>query len=170
VPRTPTRGFTLVEILGVVVLVAVLAAIALSRLGGAREKAEEVTAIADLRHLAVEQETHRARTGSYARGLGELPDFRPSAGVTITVTRVDGGRGWAAVARHARRSRRLCGVFFGTAESADAFPAVVAGIPACADFAEPPPPSPDMPLGGPPQRQAPTTVMPPDSQAAGPPR
>lgn len=158
------RGFTLVEVLGVVVIVAVLAAIAMSRLGRARERAEEVVMVSDLKNLAIEQETHRVRLGSYAPNLGDLSDFKPSPGVVITLTQVDGGRGWAAVAHHARQPRKLCGVYYGSADAADAFPAVVAGIAACAEIAETPSPSPEVPRQKLPEGKAPITVTPAESQ------
>lgn len=166
--RGPTRGFTLVEILGVVVIVAVLAAIAVSRLGGARERAVIAAVTADLRNLATEQEHHRERTGSYARSVSSLTDLSVSDGVTITITLVDDGRGWAAVAEHAGVPGVRCGLFAGTADAASARPASVAGAVGCGSNAQLPPAVPEDPdeLEG---DEAPITIQEPGSQPPGPP-
>lgn len=167
--RPPPLGFTFVEILAVVVLVAVLAALAIPRLSGARERADTAAAAADLRNLAVQQETHRARTGSYARELRELPDMTGSEGVSITITLADGGRGWAAVAQHARLPGRRCGVFYGSASASDAAPAAVAGVVACGEVPRdvPTPEEPDEDLPG---TEAPRIIQEQGTAGAPPPR
>ena len=95
--------------------------------------------------------------------------FTLSDGVTVSVTRVDGGRGWAAVARHARLPLMRCGVFYGSDSAADASPATVAGIVACADIPEDAP-SPEEPDERTPGGKAPITIQEPESAPSVPPR
>ena len=60
------RGFTLVEIMIVVAIIALLAAIAIPNLLGARRTANEAAAKANIRTLATELETYASGTGDGA--------------------------------------------------------------------------------------------------------
>ena len=60
------RGFTLVEIMIVVAIIALLAAIAIPNLLGARKAANDAAAKANLKVLATELETYAAGTGAGA--------------------------------------------------------------------------------------------------------
>jgi len=60
------RGFTLVEIMIVVAIIALLAAIAIPNLLGARRTANEAAAKANIKTLCTEAETYAAGTGNGA--------------------------------------------------------------------------------------------------------
>ncbi len=63
-PRRP--AFTLVELLVVVAIVGILAALALPRLGAARGKAARAAGLSDLHHIATAQESYFADSSRYA--------------------------------------------------------------------------------------------------------
>lgn len=70
--RPNAAGFTLIELMIVVALIAIIAAIAVPFLNAARISAHEGSAISSLRVLNSANEVHRARTGSYASNLNAL--------------------------------------------------------------------------------------------------
>ena len=66
------RGITLIELLIVVVIVAILAAIAIPMYNGYMERARRVDAKTALEQLRASQEMRRAERGSYSTDLTEL--------------------------------------------------------------------------------------------------
>ncbi len=79
---TSSRGFTLVELLVVVAIVAVIAALAIPYLGSARISANEASAISSLRTVSTSQVNFWARNeAAFADSLDELNlSFPLSAG------------------------------------------------------------------------------------------
>lgn len=75
------KGFTLVEIMIVVAIIALLAAIAIPNLLSARMTANTAAAKANVRALSTAAETYAtANSGVYPANLGELTSFIASAG------------------------------------------------------------------------------------------
>ena len=67
------RGFTLIELMIVVAIIAIIAAIAIPNLLGSRKAANQSTAIANLRNLATAQETYAAgHSNKYAYYFDDL--------------------------------------------------------------------------------------------------
>ncbi len=81
-------GFTLIEVLIVTMVIGLLAAIALPKFAGTREKAYDASAVADLRHLVQSSEAYFADHLQYPAALADLTDWVPSKGVVVT--RFDG--------------------------------------------------------------------------------
>ncbi len=68
----PQRGFTLVELMFVVTLIAVIAAVSMPNLTGSRKSANETSAIATLRVIAVACEGHREKYQQYPTSLRQM--------------------------------------------------------------------------------------------------
>lgn len=134
--RAAPLGLTLLELVLVLILVGILASLAAPLLTRTRDRTTQAAMASDLRAVALQQETHRARTGRYAPALGMLPDFTPSAGVMLTMTVTGGGRGWYASATHPALPDVACRVFQGGAAPAGFEPSAVAGAVACGPRAE----------------------------------
>lgn len=108
------KGFTLIEILVVVVVISALAGIAIPRYAGAKDKAYVAAMEADLHILAVYEEQFAGDNhGQYFSGSATheapLNGFTPSPDVAVTTTgfNVLGSRlgDWTAIARHAQSSQ-----------------------------------------------------------------
>ena len=92
-------GFTLVELLVVIVIISILTSVALFRSWKSREKAFVATMQSDLRALVMAQEHLRSDSAAYTRDLAALRGLRPSASVTIDIDAADATT-WHATARH----------------------------------------------------------------------
>jgi type IV pilus assembly protein PilA len=96
-------GFTLVELLVVIVVIGILAAIVIAKFTSTKESAYIASMKTDLRNLAVYEQTYATDNGVYFSGDGSAQGFNPSAGVTVTATAILGTPpSWSAVAVHAR--------------------------------------------------------------------
>lgn len=107
------NGFTLVELLIVVVIVGLLAAIAIPKFSATREKAFIATAKADLRNLASLQEVYYNTYYSFSTDLDAV-GFSNSEGITVTVPEAT-NRGWSAAAVHQGLLSESCAVYHGNA-------------------------------------------------------
>jgi prepilin-type N-terminal cleavage/methylation domain-containing protein len=101
--RPARPGFTLIELMVVVLVIGLLAAIAIPRYGRTKDKAFVATMTSDLRSLATAQGAYFADHETYTTSL-PAAQHRSSAGVTITIGTAD-TQGWSAVAQHASTTR-----------------------------------------------------------------
>jgi prepilin-type N-terminal cleavage/methylation domain-containing protein len=109
-------GFTLIELLMVAGVLGILAAIAIPRYSGSKEKAYVAVMMADLHSAAIYEEQYATENHSqYFSGIATadtpVEGFRASKDVTVTLIAVNilGSRisEWTAVARHLR-SQESC--------------------------------------------------------------
>ena len=127
--RARSDGFTLLELMIVVVIIGLLAAIGVPKFASSRERAFLATMRSDLRNLETAQEAYLHDQGTYYSGV--IPNaalsFSPSAAVTVTLASVSTS-GWQAIAQHSQ-TNKICAVFLGTAAALS--PATSEGVIAC---------------------------------------
>ena len=127
--HTDDRGFTLIEVLIVTVIIGILAAVAIPKLAKSKEKAHLAAMTSDLRNLATAQEAYHYDQATYYDGA--VPSaklaYGVSSGVSVTLSSVTGA-GWAAVTKHTN-TLKTCAIFMGGA--APPPPAVTEGQVRC---------------------------------------
>jgi prepilin-type N-terminal cleavage/methylation domain-containing protein len=128
--RTRRQGFTLIEMLIVVVVIGILAAIAIPKFSRVRERAYMAAVISDLKNLATQQEVYHSANQVYASALTSLTNFSVSEGINLAINEAT-GTGWAATGFHSALTGRQCGIFFGGASAAGASPATLPGTVVC---------------------------------------
>lgn len=123
--RGAPAGFTLIEILIVVVIIGLLATIVIPKFSSSRDKALVTSMKSDLRNLMTQQEGRLADSGAYATSF-PASVWRTTTGVTgptIALT----PDGWTASVGHLS-STKTCAIFVGTTPLA---PATKEGVPTC---------------------------------------
>lgn len=95
------KGFTLIELFLVVIVIGLLASIMLPQLQGFRYHAMEASLQSDLRTLAMHQESHYYDWSTYTDDLVALSTagFNPSPSVTVIVNEAT-FLGWSATLQH----------------------------------------------------------------------
>jgi prepilin-type N-terminal cleavage/methylation domain-containing protein len=123
----PTRpGFTLIELMIVVVIIGILASMAVPKFASTKEKAYIVSIKSDLRNLVTAQEAYFSDHLTYTNTAGLGINFHTSAGVMVDIDQVR-GFGWRATAYHAATSR-TCIIYVGRGvDTTD----VGEGVPTC---------------------------------------
>lgn len=127
--RRKDRGFSILEMLAVMVVLGILAVIALAKYTSIRDKGYLTTLKADLKNVAIHQEIYYYDQGNfnYSNDLTAL-QFFTSPGVTIAIPEAT-NTGWSGRATHVA-STWSCALFIGDAE--DLEPATEPGVIDCA--------------------------------------
>ena len=112
-PVMSARGFTLAELMVVVVVIGVLALIAIPKFASNKEKSFVAQMKSDLRNLATAEEAYFYDSTSYTSNLAALTNFTSSQSVTLTIPEAT-GKGWSAEAAH-NVSTKKCYIFSGGA-------------------------------------------------------
>jgi prepilin-type N-terminal cleavage/methylation domain-containing protein len=101
------KGFTLIELVVVVLVIGILATIVIAKFLTAKESAYIAAMKSDLRNFAVYEQNYSIdNSGAYFSGDGTAQGFSPSTDVTVTATAAAGTPPtWHAVAAHARTSK-----------------------------------------------------------------
>ncbi|MGD2154158.1 MAG: prepilin-type N-terminal cleavage/methylation domain-containing protein [Gemmatimonadales bacterium] len=110
-------GFTLVELLTVILIIGLLAVIALPRFVNTREKAYYSAMRSDLRNLATAEEDYFAANLTYTTDLGLLETYQTSKRILVTVPEAT-DKGWRALATHEIATDLECEIYYGTATGA----------------------------------------------------
>jgi type IV pilus assembly protein PilA len=108
-----SSGFTLIELMIVVVIIGVLAALAIPKFANTKQKAYVAQMKSDLKNLATAEEAYFYDWTAYTPTLVALNNFSASTGVTLNVLEAT-PMGWSAEALHIR-TVRSCYLFNGTA-------------------------------------------------------
>jgi prepilin-type N-terminal cleavage/methylation domain-containing protein len=114
--RHNTNGFTLVELLTVILIIGLLAVIALPRFVNTRERAYVAAMQSDLRNLATAEEDYFAATLTYSSNLTNIT-FNSSKRIKVTVPEAT-EKGWRAKATHELATHLECELYYGTASGA----------------------------------------------------
>src|SRR3954470_11230305 len=105
------RGFTLLELMVVVLIIGILATIAIPRFASTKDKAYVATMKSDLRNLVTAMENYQSDYAAYTTSQPAI-SYVPSSGVTVTISGATAS-GWDATAKHNATSK-TCGIFIGT--------------------------------------------------------
>ena len=105
------RGFTLLELLIVVVIIGILASIAIPKFANTKEKSYLATMKSDLRNLVTAQESYLSDQYTYASTISNLT-YNVSTGVTVTIGYASAS-GWNATAKYTGTTK-TCGIFYGS--------------------------------------------------------
>jgi type IV pilus assembly protein PilE len=101
------KGFSLIELLVVVLFISILATIAIAGYPYMRAKAGDAAAKSDLKNAAIVQENYYADNETYADQTALDAEFSASENVTVTVLSADLG-GYEMSAEHATGTETWC--------------------------------------------------------------
>ncbi len=101
----------MIELLIVVVIIGILAAIAIPKFANTKEKAYLAAMKSDLRNLVTAEESYNGDYIAYTSNLSSL-NYQASSGVTVTIGAAT-TMGWNATTKH-NGTTKTCGIYYGT--------------------------------------------------------
>ena len=127
------QGFTLIEVLTVVMIIGILATVALPKLTGVKDKSYLAILKTDLKNFVIAQEHYFANNNKYGTRTELDASGLFSATSSVTLNSSDGnGSGFSGEATHAKLGTapgETCGVYVGNATPPDA--SLTEGAPGC---------------------------------------
>ncbi len=111
--RRTRAGYTIIEILIVLLVVGILALLALPRLQNQKERATFASMESDLRNLATAEESYLFSKGTYTTDLVALQVTLSPGNVLVVNEATDAG--WSATATHVPAVTKICYLFHGAA-------------------------------------------------------
>jgi prepilin-type N-terminal cleavage/methylation domain-containing protein len=120
-------GFTLVELLIVIVVIGILAMIAIPNFQNTKGKAMKSAMMSDLRNLSTAEESYLFDNETYTSALTAM-NYNASPGVTITIVGATAS-GWSASATNPQSYPFTCAIFHGNVPALA--PATVEGLIDC---------------------------------------
>lgn len=110
--RRRRGGFTIIEILAVLIIIGLLATIAFVRLKSSKDKAIVASMTSDLHAVAQEQEAYYFQNRSYSPTIDSLNSTPSPGNVPVVVS--GGASGWSGRIGNPKVARQ-CYIFVGTA-------------------------------------------------------
>jgi prepilin-type N-terminal cleavage/methylation domain-containing protein len=100
--RSSRKGYTIVELVVVTVIIGILAAIAIAKFAAAKEGSYVAAMESDLRNFSIYEQNYAAdHNSAYFSGNGVAEGFKGTPDVTVLATAVIGPPAeWSAVAHH----------------------------------------------------------------------
>ena len=137
------RGFTLIEMLVVIVILGILASMASIRIAAIKDRATRTSMIEDLKNLVTAEESYHSVNEDYTSSVGSIETsgkksssgkaaFSASPGNTLKLTR-KGSDGWNATMTNKALSTKpkTCGIFMGPAKYSPNKNVQTPGVPDC---------------------------------------
>jgi prepilin-type N-terminal cleavage/methylation domain-containing protein len=93
------KGFTLIELMIVVAIIGILAAIAIPQFASYRKRAQDSAAKSALKNMATAQEDYYAQYNTYTETDTLLTGWTVETAVTVTISNA-GTTSWSARAKH----------------------------------------------------------------------
>jgi type IV pilus assembly protein PilA len=121
------RAFTLIELLIVVVIIGILAAMAIPKFQSTKGKAYFAGMTSDLHNLTTAEESYFYDHAQYTTFLDSM-SFQPSHGDAVTIVEATVS-GWSATSSNPQSYPHFCALYLGTA--AAVAPATASGVVAC---------------------------------------
>ncbi len=103
------RGLTVIELLIIIVIIGILAAIAIPKFAGSKDRDYANAMTTDLRNLVTAEEAFFADSAKYTNNLASLK-FQSTSGVNPpTITVIPGAKAFSATVTHTKTATK-CGI------------------------------------------------------------